>query len=217
MDDDVVVRTSFGTIRRWRAEDAPALSRHGDDRRIWRNMSDGFPSPFTPGRAEAFIAMTHRQSPTTYFAIAGEAEAIGGIGLGLGTDVHRHTAELGYWLAAPLWGRGYMREAIACFTRAAFTLVRGVADLRPAVRAQRRVDPRARASGLRARGAAAPGGAQGGGAPRPMRVCAAGRRSGAVSAGARGVDRIFLTRGVTWQGRATSGKSEDDDDEPASP
>ena len=122
MDDDVVVRTSFGAIRRWRAEDAPALSRHGDDRRIWRNMSDGLPSPFTPGRAEAFIAMTHRQSPTTYFAIAGEAEeAIGGIGLGLGTDVHRHTAELGYWLAAPLWGRGYMREAIACFTRAAFT------------------------------------------------------------------------------------------------
>lgn len=120
MDDDLVTPTSFGAIRRWRRDDAGSLARYADDRRIWRNMSDAFPSPFTRERADAFIAMTARQSPTTYFAIAGADEAIGGIGLSLGGDVHRHTAELGYWLGAPFWGRGYMSEAIARFTAAAF-------------------------------------------------------------------------------------------------
>lgn len=124
MDDDRVIPTSFGMVRRWRPDDAESLSRHGDDRRIWRSMSDAFPSPFTRERADAFIAMTARQSPTTYFAIATPDQAVGGIGLSLGADVHRHCAELGYWLGAPFWGRGWMSEAIARFTAAAFARFR---------------------------------------------------------------------------------------------
>jgi len=39
--------------------------------------------------------------PKTVFAITNEVEAIGSIGLVLGKDVHRFTAELRYWLAEP--------------------------------------------------------------------------------------------------------------------
>ncbi len=35
-----------------------------------------------------------------------EGQAAGGIGLHPGEDVHRRTAELGYWLAEPYWGHG---------------------------------------------------------------------------------------------------------------
>jgi [ribosomal protein S5]-alanine N-acetyltransferase len=30
--------------------------------------------------------------------------------------VHRHTAELGYWLGEELWARGVMTEAVGAFT-----------------------------------------------------------------------------------------------------
>jgi len=33
-----------------------------------------------------------------------------------GKDVHRHTAEMGYWLAEPFWGKGIMTQAVKCMT-----------------------------------------------------------------------------------------------------
>jgi hypothetical protein len=41
---------------------------------------------------------------------------VGGIGIRIGVDVHRQTAELGYWLGQEFWGRGIMTEAVAAFT-----------------------------------------------------------------------------------------------------
>lgn len=36
----------------------------------------------------------------------------------IGSDIHSRTAELGYWLAEPLWGRGIMTVAARAFTPA---------------------------------------------------------------------------------------------------
>jgi ribosomal-protein-alanine N-acetyltransferase len=46
--------------------------------------------------------------------------AAGGIGLRLGSDIHRCTAEFGYWLGRAYWNRGIMSEAVAAFSAAAF-------------------------------------------------------------------------------------------------
>jgi RimJ/RimL family protein N-acetyltransferase len=35
----------------------------------------------------------------------------------IGQDVHRRTAEIGYWLARPLWGRGIGTAAVRALTR----------------------------------------------------------------------------------------------------
>jgi [ribosomal protein S5]-alanine N-acetyltransferase len=61
-----------------------------------------------------------QEKPETTFAIATSEEAIGCIGLRRGVDVHRKTAELGYWLGEPFWGQGIMTEAVVEFTRWAF-------------------------------------------------------------------------------------------------
>lgn len=114
------LQMSFGLIRPWSSFDATALVKYANNRKVWLNMRDAFPHPYTETGASAFLRMVHAQNPTTFFAIATREEAIGGIGITLGLDVHRLTAELGYWLAEPYWGKGFMTEAVIEFTAFAF-------------------------------------------------------------------------------------------------
>jgi len=107
-------------LRPWRADDAPALQRHADNRRIWINLRDLFPHPYTLANAQFFLEIIAKEKPLATLAIATDTEAIGCIGLKLGTDVHRRSAELGYWLGEPFWGRGIMTEVVRAFTAQAF-------------------------------------------------------------------------------------------------
>ena len=93
-------------------EDAPALVKYADNRKIWLNLRDGFPHPYRLQDAQDFIRHSNASVPKTVYAIATETEAIGSIGLMLGRDVHRFTAEMGYWLAEPFWGKGIMTRAV---------------------------------------------------------------------------------------------------------
>jgi RimJ/RimL family protein N-acetyltransferase len=93
-------------------EDAPSITRYGNNRKIWLKLRDGFPNPYTLRDAEAYIRRVNEMEPRTVFAIATASEAIGSIGLVPGADVHRFTAEMGYWLAEPFWGRGIMTDAV---------------------------------------------------------------------------------------------------------
>lgn len=63
------------------------------------------------------IELDHAQRPETVFGISVEGEAVGVIGFLLGADVHRLTAEIGYWLGEGLWGRGIMADAVRAVTR----------------------------------------------------------------------------------------------------
>src|SRR5207253_7144773 len=93
-------------IRPLTETDAPAIQRYANNRNIWLNVRDIFPHPYALEHAQGFIKFLSTQNPITNFAIAIDTEAIGCIGLRLGEDVHRKTAELGYWLGEPFWGRG---------------------------------------------------------------------------------------------------------------
>jgi ribosomal-protein-alanine N-acetyltransferase len=109
-----------GVVRAWQPADVTSLARHANDRRIWLNLRDRFPHPYTEADAEAFIAMATGMSPVTFFAIAVDGEAVGGIGYTLHEDVERVSAEIGYWLGTPFWGRGIMTASLLAATRYAF-------------------------------------------------------------------------------------------------
>jgi RimJ/RimL family protein N-acetyltransferase len=113
------LQTSFGSIRPYVRSDAEALARSANHREVWLGLRDAFPHPYGLEDAHRFLDAVDRQAPTTFFAIATH-EVVGGIGLGRGKDVHRLTAELGYWLTPSSWGRGIMSEAVARFTEACF-------------------------------------------------------------------------------------------------
>ena len=114
------------TIRDWAPADEAALVKYADNRRVWINLDDIFPHPYTAADARAWIEAS-AWKPVTNFAIATDNEAIGGIGLKLRKDVRRRSAEVGYWLGEPFWGRGIATaalESIAIFAFREFDLVR---------------------------------------------------------------------------------------------
>jgi ribosomal-protein-alanine N-acetyltransferase len=53
-------------------------------------------------------------------AVCADEEPVGSIAVFLGQDVYRRSAELGYWLAEPFWGKGIMSQAVAQICREAF-------------------------------------------------------------------------------------------------
>jgi [ribosomal protein S5]-alanine N-acetyltransferase len=107
-------------VRSWRAGDEPSLARHADNERLWRNVRDQFPHPYTLADATAWVAGASGARPETQFAIEVDGEAAGGIGLFLQEDVARYSAELGYWLGEAYWGRGIMTGVVRGFTEHAF-------------------------------------------------------------------------------------------------
>jgi [ribosomal protein S5]-alanine N-acetyltransferase len=105
------------TVRSWAAADVDSLAEHANNRKIWMNLRDRFPHPYTRRDARTFIAAVRARDPETLFAIAVGGRAVGGIGLMLHEDVERVSAEIGYWLGEPFWGRGIATEALKATTR----------------------------------------------------------------------------------------------------
>ena len=108
------------SIREYEAGDAPALVRHANNRRIWLNLRDRFPHPYTAISAARWLEQVALEKPAVSFAIATRDELVGGIGFALGSDVFRQTAEIGYWLGEAFWNRGIATRAVRAFTEWGF-------------------------------------------------------------------------------------------------
>lgn len=103
------------TIRSLRPNDAESLARYANNRRVWRNVRDRFPHPYTLEDARQFLDRVRGESHETVFAIEVDSAAVGSIGVRLRDDVERGNGELGYWLGEPYWGRGLMTAVVRAF------------------------------------------------------------------------------------------------------
>lgn len=99
-------------VRSWRDGDHAALLRYADNRKVWRNLKDRFPHPYTARDADAWLALARAQPDRPAWAIEVDGEAAGGISLDRLADVHSRTAHIGYWLGEAHWGRGIMTAAV---------------------------------------------------------------------------------------------------------
>ncbi len=107
-------------LRPWRDGDQHDLVGHANNRKVWLGLRDKFPYPYTLTDADAFLDRIRAQNPLTVFAITVEDRPVGGIGLVLGSDVDRISAEIGYWLGEEYWGRGIATIAVRALTSQAF-------------------------------------------------------------------------------------------------
>ena len=110
------------TIRPWRPEDAPALAAVLADPGLTENLRDGIPCPYTVEDAAEYIGSVLGRTPGELFAYAIEAdgELAGSISAERQGNIHRRTAELGYYLARRWWGQGVMTRAVELFCRRVF-------------------------------------------------------------------------------------------------
>jgi len=117
---DMQLEFAGGAIREWRATDAPSLARYANNAAVARQLRDAFPHPYRLRDAARFIAYAGSTRPPSAFAIAVDGTAVGGIGISRLTDIERVSAEIGYWLGEPFWGRGLMTAAVGALTGWAF-------------------------------------------------------------------------------------------------
>ena len=108
-------------LRPWTIADVPSLARYANNPNVSRTLRDVFPYPYTEADAERFIRRHHDENPVVSFAVASSLESIGGIGIHLQQDVHRRSAEIGYWLGEPFWNQGIMSRALSTVTDYAFS------------------------------------------------------------------------------------------------
>ena len=114
------LRTPRCDVRSYRSDDAASLASHANNRKIWLNLRDRFPHPFHEHDGAAYIADVLARPHPTSFAIVVDGAAVGGISLRVGSDIERFSAELGYWIGEPFWGRGIVSDAVAAITEFAF-------------------------------------------------------------------------------------------------
>lgn len=102
------------------ASDAESLARYANNRSVAKNLRDRFPHPYQKADAEWYIAHLATREVQSSFGIIVGNEAIGSISLMLGDDIARRSAEIGYWLGEPFWGRGIAVQALRATTQYAF-------------------------------------------------------------------------------------------------
>lgn len=101
-------------LRKWELSDAKDLAMALSNRRIQDNLRDGLPYPYTEQDGRDFISamLSAAENKTFAFAITVEGKAVGSIGVFRQENIHRCTAELGYYLAEGYWGKGITTEAV---------------------------------------------------------------------------------------------------------
>ncbi len=107
-------------IRYWVHADAAALAACIGNKKIWDNLRDYIPHPYSIADARDYIAGQQPINPVQHFAIVKKGVLAGGCGIILKEDVYRKTAEIGYWIAEPYWGMGIATEAVKLLTAYAF-------------------------------------------------------------------------------------------------
>ena len=101
-------------LRPWRADDLDSLVANASDKNVSRGLRDRFPYPYTGNDGRAWLARAVDESDRSW-AIEIDGAAVGGVSLHPGSDVHRHSAELGYWIGRRFWGFGIMSSIVARF------------------------------------------------------------------------------------------------------
>lgn len=107
-------------LRPLHKRDKESLAKYADNIQIWRNVRDSFPHPFGREDAAAFIKKCRAADPVTNFCIDYNNECTGVISFFPQPDIYRKTAEIGYWLGEPFWGKGIMTTAVKAMTEHVF-------------------------------------------------------------------------------------------------
>lgn len=110
-------------LRKWEKSDAHSVARYINNHDVQKWLRDGLPFPYTLEDAVVFIedmCLAADPKKNIMLAIDVDGEAVGSIGVFQKDNIYCKSAELGYWLAEPYWGRGIMTRAVRQICNVAF-------------------------------------------------------------------------------------------------
>jgi RimJ/RimL family protein N-acetyltransferase len=114
----IVLDAGVCRLRPFRSGDEAELVEAADDAEVARWLRDRFPHPYTLDHARAWVALVSSEDPPPRsLAIEVDGRVAGGVGVVLGEDIARRSAEIGYWLGRRYWGRGIGTAAVSRFAR----------------------------------------------------------------------------------------------------
>jgi len=96
------------------------LAKLANNKKIWNNLRDYIPFPYTESDADFFINLTKKEEPKQTFGIEYEGKLSGIIGLVIQKDVYKKSAAIGYWIGEPFWGNGIATKAVELITKYGF-------------------------------------------------------------------------------------------------
>lgn len=99
-------------LREWKKTDVPGLARIANNKRVWDNVRDRLPYPYTEKDAKEWISLVKKQELVTTFCVEADGEVAGSIGFVLKEDVYRKNIEIGYFIGEGYWGQGVATEAV---------------------------------------------------------------------------------------------------------
>ena len=113
-----VIETKRLTLRAPTLKDAKAIAVLANDRRIAENTAR-IPHPYRQSDADNWIAGTKADPDSeTYLITLADGTVVGSCGFDLRDGP---SPEIGYWLGAKHWGKGYATEAVRALIDHAFT------------------------------------------------------------------------------------------------
>ena len=107
-------------LRSLKPSDKTQLAQLANNKKIWDNVRNRFPHPYSEKNAEEFIQLQNEKNAEKVFAIEYNGKLCGLIGLILQQDVYRKSVEIGYWLGEPFWGMGIATKAVGLIASHAF-------------------------------------------------------------------------------------------------
>ena len=114
MSNDVI------KIRPLDLSDKTTLASLANNKNIWDNLRDYIPYPYTESDAIFFINSTKQEEPQQSFGIVFNNNICGVISLVIQKDVYHKSAEIGYWIGEPYWGKGIATQAVKLITEYGF-------------------------------------------------------------------------------------------------
>lgn len=99
-------------IRKIQQEDRETLVALANNPNIANNLRDDFPHPYTHDEADLFIEHAQSAHPTKRFCIEKDGVYVGNIGLHSQDDIYQRSAEIGYFIGEPYWGKGIATQAV---------------------------------------------------------------------------------------------------------
>jgi len=115
-------------VRAWHPNDMASCAHHANNFKVWLNMTDLYPHPYTMESAQNWIKICADKSKwmrdeltpdapliQPNYVILHDGECIGSIGLKPRKDIERRSCEIGYWIGEKHWGKGYMPILLRAF------------------------------------------------------------------------------------------------------